>query len=289
MTLPSFLIIGSMKSGTTTLYRDLDAHPRVFFPIDKEPSTLATEPDKGGWDEYRRLFEPCEPDQIAGEASTAYTKRPTFEGVAERARRLLGPDLRLLYIVRNPIDRMLSHHYHNLAWGQDRRDADQAIRDNPEYTEFSCYAHQIEPWLQAFPRQQLRVVRFEDYTAGRDAGTRELFEFLGLAPPPRRHDHDAVHNRGDERVVHRGLVRSIVESGPYRKLVRPLMPVGIKDRLRRTLGSAPPPRPEPPTRETLERARDRIRSDLERLPGLLGQDAPEWDLEAAIERALQHD
>ena len=106
--LPDFLIVGAMKSGTTTLYRDLILHPDVFMPEDKEPETLAnsSDPDQIRR-EYRTLFPRLAEGLVKGEASTAYTKRPDFEGVAERAREVLGPGLKVVYMRRDPVERLV--------------------------------------------------------------------------------------------------------------------------------------------------------------------------------------
>ena len=98
MTLPHFLIIGGMKCGSTTLYRDLLTHPRVFFPIDKEPCNLCDDRvlTDAGRAEYEALFKRARPDQLCAEASTDYTKLPDRPGVAARALRVLGPELKLI-------------------------------------------------------------------------------------------------------------------------------------------------------------------------------------------------
>lgn len=84
---PDFLIIGAMKAGTTTLYRDLVDHPNIFLPEQKEPNTLVMYGSdmRRIIDDYASLFARSPQDAICGEASTAYTKRPDNEGVAARA------------------------------------------------------------------------------------------------------------------------------------------------------------------------------------------------------------
>ena len=93
MQIPDFLIVGAMKAGTTTLYRDLSGHPGIYLPEEKEPETLV----RFGNDEaailrdYKSLLGRSPKGALTGEASTVYTKRPLHEGVAERAWRICGP------------------------------------------------------------------------------------------------------------------------------------------------------------------------------------------------------
>ncbi len=117
MRLPDFLIIGAQKAGTTTLYRDLLANPAIFLPIDKEPGNLCEDDllTDTGRSAYARHFANASTDQLCGEATTSHTKRPDVLGVPARARRLLGDKLKVIYLVREPISRIISHHHHELT------------------------------------------------------------------------------------------------------------------------------------------------------------------------------
>jgi hypothetical protein len=153
--LPDFLIIGAMKAGTTTLYHDLMRHPRIFLPEVKEPDALLSDNifTSRNLRKYAQFFHPASLDQLCGEASTTYTKRPTFEGVADRALRLLGENLKLIYIVRNPLQRTLSHHRFLYQLGLMEKDINRVIRSDPTLIDYSRYAMQIEPWLATFGRR----------------------------------------------------------------------------------------------------------------------------------------
>ncbi|MFG0306606.1 MAG: sulfotransferase family protein [Phycisphaerales bacterium JB040] len=288
MRLPDFLIIGAMKSGTTTLYHDLRAHPGVFIPVDKEIHALVSDgvETQHGRAEYAAHFQPAPTGARCGDASTGYTKRPTHDGVAERARRVLGPGTDLIYIVREPISRALSHHYHALSWGETVPDPDEALAQDPAFTDYSRYAYQLEPWIETFGTDRLRVVKFEDYTRDRRAGADELFRFLGLDPAHASPDTDKIHNRGDTRAVHRGVFTAINRAGWYRRGLRRVIPQHFRQTLYRWFLPKAPPRPSPPSRATLERLRDVLIEDQAHLRRLLGDGAPAWDLDAAIDSIL---
>ncbi|MEL6499342.1 MAG: sulfotransferase domain-containing protein [Planctomycetota bacterium] len=279
MRLPDFLIIGAMKAGTTTLYRDLLTHPRVFFPLDKEPNNLTSERvlEDAGRSDYAALFKDARADQLCGEASTAYTKRPTFEGVPERAASLLGEGLRVVYLMREPVARVRSHHRHMRHFGEcTTDDLAHAIERHPELIDYSRYAMQLEPWIDALGADRVLPLEMEAYTADRAATVARVQAFLGLDPRPDLVEADKVYNQADGKPVIAGRWRAFQQSGPYRKLIRPLLGVETRARLRAALlpkasGG------DGGVGEELERAiLDAVADDQRRLAALLGDRAPSW-------------
>lgn len=288
---PDFLVIGAMKCGTTTLYRDLDAQRSLFFPIDKEPHTLVDDGvlSSEGRSAYARMFERAGQDQLCGEASTGYTKRPVNEGVAERTLRVCGPELRAIYLVRDPLQRILSHHYHRMR-DDPSVSSEAELESFPDYVNFSRYAWQVEPWIETFGADRVRVVIFEEFVRDRVGTSRELCEFLGVPFEADRVDPEARHNVGDTVAnVDGGLVGAMRQTVVWKWVLRPLMPFGVRDRLRRMLGKPPPERPRPPSVERLGRLADAVRADAERLGVLLGRSGPIWDLDATARKLSEAD
>ncbi len=161
--LPDFLLIGAMKCGTTSLYHYLRDHPQIFMPSIKAPEFFAEEGNWGrgiGW--YRRQFEGAAPGVVAiGEASNVYTKYPRYRGVPARIADHI-PYARLVYVVRDPIDRIRSHYQTRLTEGTERAPIGRAVRENPIYLDYSRYAMQLDRYLDHFPREQLLVITAED-------------------------------------------------------------------------------------------------------------------------------
>ena len=190
-----------MKAGTTTLYRDLGTHPSVYFPLDKEPNSLCDDAvlTAAGRSAYAVHFRRARPGQICGEASTAYTKIPVYTGAAERARRLLGPGLKAIYLVRDPIARIISQHHHELTVGRLEviPDINEAVRKMPRYLDYSRYAMQVRPWIEAFGAENVRIVVFERYVRDRRGTVAELQRFLSLAPRPDLIEAERVFNAAD--------------------------------------------------------------------------------------------
>jgi hypothetical protein len=277
--LPSFLIIGAAKSGTTTLFGDLGEHRGIFFPVVKEPSDLTTDKvlTAEGRAAYARLFAASQPGQLAGEASTVYTARPQFDGAAERARRVLGPDLKLIYLVRDPIDRVLSDHRYSVQIGKPMApDINVAIRQTPRLVAMSRYAYQLAPWIEQFGADRIRVVAFERYVDDRAAGVAALFDFLGLAPDPTYALPDA-RNKTSDVVAARGALKTLVRSDLYRRTVRRLVPQAVRDLGKRLVGRGPRIDIEQGlTAASTRFLLDELGPDVEALHQLAGWTTPVW-------------
>lgn len=281
--LPDFLIIGAMKAGTTTLFMDLAQHPGVYLPPSKEPQCLDHDRvlTAEGLVAYAAYYAGARPGQLLGDASTGYTKLPTLPGVPRRAMEVLGQGVKLIYIVREPIDRIISQHYHEFTAWQVGPDIDEAVRRDSRFVDYSRYAYQLEPWLEVFGREAVEVVRFEDYMADRRGGVAEVMRFLGLEPRVEGLDEDTVYNRSEGKPAPSRFWGGVQMNPLYRSGLKRWIPPKVKARVIRWLLPTAPPRPNPPSPETVEYLLDRLREDLYALPRLLGRDEPLWD-EAAM-------
>ena len=208
--LPDFLVIGAQKAGTTALYAYLLRHPAIVGPSWKEVSFFDRHYARGeAW--YRGHFpntlrrraveRRAGVAPIAGEASPSYMFHPFAPARVAQ----LVPDVRLIVLVRNPVDRALSHYHHEVALGRESLSFEDAVEREDErmsgelermrdpsyfshawwnytYLARGRYAEQLERWLAVFPRERLLVVPSEDLL-GQPADTyARVLEFLG-APP----------------------------------------------------------------------------------------------------------
>ena len=180
--LPTFVTIGTMKGGTSALHSYLSEHPQVGMSKPKETDFFCR-PDHDGHDLawYRSRF--SGPGPQFGESSPNYTKRHLFDGVVERMQPVL-PDIRLIFLARDPIERAVSHYLHNVAKGR------VAIRDFSSYFDdvdnpallTSRYAYQLEPFLDVYGMDRLLVMASEDLRDDRAAAIKRVFTFLGVDP-----------------------------------------------------------------------------------------------------------
>ncbi len=284
--LPDFLIIGAMKSGTTTLYRDLLTHSRIYFPLNKEPGDLETDAvlTPGGRAAYAKHFERARNDQLCGDASTSYAKLPDIPGVPQRAVKLLPTGFKVIYLVREPVSRTISQHYHEYTGRLMGADIDHALTEHPRLIDFSRYAMQIEPWIEAVGHDRVRIVLFEEYTRDRRGKITELCTFLGLPPEAERVEAEKVFNRGEGKAIPAGFWARVMTAPWYRRLVRPLLPIAARDRFRQALLPKAPPRPAPPSRASVQAMVEVFQTDELRLRAMLERETPLWDWRGVLAR-----
>ncbi len=253
MRFPDFLIIGAMKAGTTSLYRDLLENPAIYMPDVKEPNSLCRDQvlEADGLAEYAALFEAARPSQKCGEASTTYTKLPDRTGAAERARKVIGPNLRVIYIVREPVARIISHHYHSYVTGLFGPNIDEEIHRQPSLLNYTKYAMQVTPWIELFGHENVMIVKFEEYVARRREVVAKVSEFIGVEPRPDLIDLAKVYNKSDGKPVRVEFWRAVRLSRTYRKVIAPLLPRHLRDRIRDAVHPKAPPRPDPPSDATI--------------------------------------
>ncbi len=180
--MPNLIVIGGLKCGTTSLHHYLNLHPEIAMSRPKELNFFVEELNWGlGADWYRGHFP--ESAKVRGETSPHYTNRPRFEGVAERMSELLPDDARFVYMVRHPLDRLLSHYLHNVGGGYEGRSMEEALADPAcAYVQRGLYMLQLEPYLAAFGAERVLVVTREELGSERDKTVRRVFEFAGAEP-----------------------------------------------------------------------------------------------------------
>jgi hypothetical protein len=178
--LPNLIVIGGLKCGTTSLHHYLNLHPQVAMSRPKELNFFVAELNwELGPEWYASHFDREAP--VRGETSPHYTNLPRFAGVAERMHEVLGAQARIVYMVRDPLQRMLSHYLHNVGGGYETRPIADALSDpNSAYIARSRYAMQLEPYLRAFDRSRVLVVANEDLATKREVTMRHVFEFCGV-------------------------------------------------------------------------------------------------------------
>lgn len=179
--LPDFLGIGGIKAATTWLHENLRRHPETFLPDGKELHYFDLRLHKRlSW--YAGHFEPAG-DRVAGEITPAYglLSDARIKAVAQ-----VVPDVRLILIIRNPIDRAWSHASMKLAreTGRNPDDVpDQEFIDffhTPRCRAGGDFAAMIENWGRHFPTDQLHLVRFEDIEARPWQVLTEVFAHIGV-------------------------------------------------------------------------------------------------------------
>ncbi len=286
---PNLFVIGAMKSGTTSLHEYLNTHPQIAMSEWKEPAFFVEELTwRRGHDWYLTLFENDERYRYLGESSTHYTRLPVFQGVAERLYRF-NPDARLIYIMRNPLDRTVSHYWHNTqirdfkGGGGEPRSLLKAVRQDPQYLAFSDYATQLEPYINRFGREALYVLTFETLVQDPQRELDNIYQWLGLPSHPLGDQFAKAHNqrpKGVTGAAGAGILYRIRFSNTWDR-VASYFSVWMKEWAKRL---AYRPVDGPQSQEEIARLRAEIgdlqRRQIHRLRQLLNRDFLEWRIES---------
>jgi hypothetical protein len=287
LALPNLFIIGAAKAGTTSLHHYLDLHPEVQMSPVKEPNFFSGPPGEipypagrvASLDEYEQLFDPAYP--VRGEASVGYSNFPRRRGVPAAIRERV-PAARIVYVVRDPIARILSQYQYRVAMEGERRPLDEALEDVGDplsvYLCPSRYATQLELYLEAFPPEQVLVLDHAVLLADRDTALREVFAFLGVSADVDYSEFEEELNSGAEkREFSTGYVRvrERLKQSPLR-----LVPRGLRRSLAGVLersmwSPVPPASLEEPVRQRLEEA---LAPETARLRAMTGQDFATWSV-----------
>src|SRR5215210_8660249 len=150
--LPNLLIVGAAKCGTSSLHRYLDEHPEVSMSRPKETNFFV----RDDWREQVAWYESRfpTPAPTRGEASPSYSLFPYFRGVPERVHSLV-PEAKLIYLVRDPLARLVAHYLDMYGLHIEHRPFEEAVGDPDEernlYLAGSRYATQLEQFLAFYP------------------------------------------------------------------------------------------------------------------------------------------
>src|SRR5262249_9316045 len=147
---PDFIVIGAMKSATTTLHEQLARQPGIFMSRPKEPNFFSDDANYvRGLSWYRSLFPGRDGVVLRGESSTHYTKLPTYPRTVKRMTQSLR-DVKLIYVMRHPIDRLVSHYMHERSLDSVRAGIDEAIEEVPILVDYGRYGMQLLPYLEVY-------------------------------------------------------------------------------------------------------------------------------------------
>ncbi|MFX0017191.1 MAG: sulfotransferase domain-containing protein [Promethearchaeota archaeon] len=208
-TQPDFIIIGACKAGTTSLYKYLTKHPSIFPAFDKEPQFFDNNYKKGKlW--YKSFF----PSIILKYFINKFTSRSFITGEASpyyilyphAPKRIVSmlPHIKIIALLRNPVNRSFSHYHHAVKVGVEWLTFDEAIKKEDirikgefekickdeqymshkfpayAYLNRSLYLDQITNWLRYLPKKQILIIKSEDLFNFPQKIVNQIFKFLNL-------------------------------------------------------------------------------------------------------------
>lgn len=245
--LPTFIIAGAGKSGTTSLWRYLKQHPDIFMTENKEP-TFFTEvigKDQGademapassgnygkGLPWYEALFEGCRPEQQRGEASTTYISAPDTPSLIKAH----IPDAKIIFILREPVSRAYSQYWQEIKSGHRLPPfSEMYSQGHPRLQRYlynSRYKTHLTNFLEEFRRDQLLVLLHDDLKHDPVAITKAIYRFLGVDESYLPEDLGKRHNPSSvprSRLLQRFIYHS------SRSKIKELLPATVRKFLNRT-------------------------------------------------------
>lgn len=278
--LPTFFVIGASKAGTTALYRYLDLHPQVTMTQPKEPHVMLGPDYRTRAAQYEEMFSADRP--VRGEASTGYSVYPHNPEVSGNIADLV-PDARLIYMVRDPVERTIAHYAQATMVGRELRPIEQAIRAREPDNYYVCasrYWRQLEAYLDHFPGESILVIDSECLRSDRLRTLQRIYSHIGADADFNSRALWRQHNvRGVDNVAMPALGRRL-RRGRTAHLYRAALPVAarryLSPRLGRLLGGRDV-RPVPDA-ELLEVLADELASDAERLRAFTGERFASWSV-----------
>jgi hypothetical protein len=210
---------------------------------------------------------------VRGECSPNYTKRHLFDRVPERIASVC-PDVKLIYLVRDPVERTLSHYHGSCLQGREDRTLDAAVAGGKQsnYVRTSCYHWQLHPYLNRFSAEDLLVLSTERLGAAPEATLRTVYRFLGVDPEVQSSRAGQRFNASSEKKRQDPWVRWLSEQvpQPLKDSLRPYLPLHWLPGER-----VPRPTPAPEVRAHLEGI---LHPEAESLRALTGRDFEEWSV-----------
>ena len=174
------IILGAQKAATTTLFDMLNQSDHIAGAINKEPHFFSQTPDwKANLNAYHAIYEGAG-DGLRCEASTTYTFAPHRNNAICDDLQAYNPDLKFIYIVRKPTDRILSHYRHNTMRGYNRGSIESFVRDYPLALDISRYHYQIMPYIETFGRENVLLLTFDDVIKQPESTLKSISTFLNL-------------------------------------------------------------------------------------------------------------
>jgi Sulfotransferase family len=286
VTLPTFIVIGVAKGGTTSMYRYLDQHPQIYMQPEKGTNFFGYE-DARNWqwddegdpprlrhfrahtlEEYEAAFAGATDEQAVGEVCPQYFRCPT---AAERIAATL-PDVKLVATLRNPAERAFSGFLMRTRRGEPVRAANEELTPDASHVREGFYYKRLKRYFDRFPREQLKIYLFDEFRSDPEGTMQDLYAFVGVDPsfvPDTSYKHNPA-NVPKSRLVNRvfyhpRMIRTV-------KTVLPEGAYGLAKRVRQ-LNLATPPRLSSDLRRELVEI---YREDIHKLEELLQRDLSIW-------------
>ncbi len=295
--LPNFLIVGAAKCGTSSLHNYLNQHPNIFMPSFneeginvKEPQFLVKDKVKNRlhfgvwtWEEYQSLFNQVKQQKAIGESSVFYLFY--YQDAINEIKKRLGNDIKIIIMLRNPIDRAYSAFQHvsrglkeqqtfeySLQIEKGRLEQNRNLTPMVMYKEMGMYYNMVKAYLESF--KDVHIILYEDFSSSTSKVVKEVFQFLGV-DQNQKINSDIRYNVGGKSWSNNTLKKVFVTESKLKIVMKKIAPEKARKTIRGILT-----RPfikkvsmKKKTREDLIRY---FRKDVKKLALLINKDLTNW-------------
>jgi len=293
-TLPNFLIVGAAKCGTTSLHNYINQHPEVFMPSYnnegvniKEPQYLVKNMVQNrlhfgiwSWNEYKSLFLNKDNYKAIGEASVFYLYY--YKEAIKNIKIKLGNNIKIIILLRNPIDRAYSAYNHvskglkeNLSFEEalnqenKRLTKDKLLTPMVMYKEMGLYYKMVKAYTESF--KNVHIILYDEFITNTDSVLKDTFEFLDVDSSISINSK-AKYNTGGKRWKSVFLKNFFYQNN----FLKRLLPIFIKDVLRRNLVTLLTKKIPPMNGRTNEYLNSYFKEDIENLAKLISRNLKHW-------------
>ena len=278
---PNFFIVGTPKSGTTSLFHYLQEHPEVFLPELKEPHFFSCPEVKNTYyktkivdskQEYLDLYQERESYKAVGDLSSSYL----FNKESPKRIHQFNPHAKIIIVLRNPVDRALSHYlmdvnlgYINVSLSKVINNKDTFKQHYQEYIELGFYEQQIRAYTKQFPDSQIKVVLSDTLYANTAETLKDIYSFINVSTTFIT-DFETVHN--SYTVPRFKALKSLVQSDGLKKMI----PSGLKSGLKSLIYKTNAEKPKLEVEKNL--LREIYKKSIVETETLINQDLSSWKL-----------
>ena len=296
--LPNFLIVGAAKSGTSSLHNYLNQHPEVFMPSYNEEGMKVKEPrflikdlvenrlHNGVWDweEYQSLFDKVSDENAIGESTVLYLYY--FEEAIKNIKYRLNEDVRIIIMLRNPVDRAFSAYTHvarsvkedlsfedALEIESERLKHDETLTPMVMYKEMGLYYKMVKAYLDNF--KNVHIIMYEDFKNDTEKAVKEAFSFIGVYDNAKI-DTASMHNVGGKSWKTPFLKQLFMKDNFFKKCLRSFFSKVLRKRVRLIIELVLKEKTKPIKIKTRISLLNYFKSDIEKLEKLLSINLKHW-------------
>jgi len=296
--LPNFFIVGAAKSGTSSLHNYLNQHPEVFMPSYNKEGMKVKEPrflikdlvqhrlHNGVWDweEYKSLFNKVKDEISIGESTVLYLYY--FEEAIRNIKYRLDENVRIIIMLRNPVDRAFSAYTHvarsvkeQLSFEEaldiehERLELDPALTPMVMYKDMGLYYNMVKAYLDNF--ENVHIIMYEDFKSDTEKVVKKTLEFLGLNLKVSL-ETGLKHNVGGKSWKTPFLKHFFMKDNFVKKLFRMVLSFSLRKKVRIFLESILKQKSKPINKETRDNLVMFFKEDVSKLEQLLQINLKHW-------------